>query len=166
MRLSIILVIAALVFGCSKKNVSFSNIPQESWLEKHVEKKLKKIKVDKKQEIVVETPLYVSSEVLFDFDNDRIRADAMETLDALVLEIEKYPDCLILLVGNTCRIGTDEYNYALGERRAESVQKYILLNLPKLRESQIRIVSYGKGHCTVDKSRFSECRKVVYTVSE
>ncbi len=170
MRLFTILTIATVVLSaCSKKVIKsneFGDPPELSVMEKIIEDKVEPVKVDIIPEKVDKKPLYINSSVLFDFDSDRIRTDAMETLDGVILEIEKYPYCLILLTGNACRIGSDEYNYALGERRAESVKKYIMLQLQHIRESQIRIVSNGEGHCAVDKSRFSACRNVQMVVSE
>lgn len=165
MRLSIILVIAALVFGCSKKNVSFSNIPQESWLEKHVEKKLKKIKVDKKQEIVVETPLSIEERVFFELDSDYLASEWRGVLDLLVKELEDYPNARIVLEGNCCPLGSNGYNYRLGLRRGNSVYKYLNLQLPDFSEGQIVISSKGEENAYGDDlnayPQFRNCKIIV-----
>jgi len=65
----------------------------------------------------------------------------------LVLEqnarwLSKYPSIVITIDGHCDERGTEEYNMALGERRAESAKKYLMnLGIPAER---MRTVSYGK----------------------
>ena len=64
-------------------------------------------------------------DVYFDFDRSRFapkRCACSTTRCAAAGE----PDENIVIEGHTCNIGTAEYNLALGDRRATSVQRYLM----------------------------------------
>ncbi|MBH0201183.1 MAG: OmpA family protein [Nitrospira sp.] len=87
----------------------------------------------------------IFGDVLFDFDQDTLRMDAMRALDADVkhLQRDRQRDRItrILLEGRGDESGTSAYNLVLGERRAKNVHAY-------LRELGLSIdvttTSYGK----------------------
>jgi len=83
------------------------------------------------------------SHVFFDFDRYDIRPDAVEGLrnNAKILN-GQYEDARVLIEGHCDERGTVDYNLELGKRRAQAVKDY-LIDLG-VRESRIRIVSYGK----------------------
>lgn len=83
------------------------------------------------------------SHVFFDFDRYDIRSDAVEVLqnNARILN-GQYEDARVLIEGHCDERGTVDYNLELGKRRAQAVKDY-LIDLG-VRESRIRIVSYGK----------------------
>lgn len=64
-------------------------------------------------------------DVLFDFDKSDIRADARDLLKANADWIKAHPNAKIQIEGHCDERGTNEYNLALGERRANAVKKYI-----------------------------------------
>lgn len=97
--------------------------------------------------------------IYFDFDESAIRADARDTLN-------KNYDCVkqrgqdIQVEGNCDDRGSDEYNLALGTRRAEAGKKF-LLNLG-MKKKNVSTVSYGeeKPVCTSqDESCWSQNRR-------
>jgi outer membrane protein OmpA-like peptidoglycan-associated protein len=65
------------------------------------------------------------SGLLFDFDSDVIRSEARTNLRNLAASLDKYPGSDLLIVGHTDSVGTDAYNLALSERRAESAASYL-----------------------------------------
>ncbi|HEU4996374.1 MAG TPA: OmpA family protein [Gemmatimonadaceae bacterium] len=65
------------------------------------------------------------SGLLFDFDSDRIKADAATNLRNLASSLDKYPNSSLLIVGHTDATGTDDYNLGLSERRARSAAQYL-----------------------------------------
>lgn len=73
----------------------------------------------------VGTTLTVPSEVLFDFDESDLRADAQARLDQIVEVVEFYDDAPVEVVGHTDSRGEDDYNQALSEARADSVAQYL-----------------------------------------
>ena len=65
------------------------------------------------------------STVYFTFDDASIQQSERDRLDANAKCIEKTKGKAVYLVGHTDTSGTDEYNIALSERRAQSVADYM-----------------------------------------
>ncbi|MCL4126616.1 UNVERIFIED_CONTAM: hypothetical protein GTU68_009003 [Idotea baltica] len=88
----------------------------------------------------------------------------MESLDAHAKAL-KATGNHVVLEGHTDERGTREYNMALGERRAQAVQRYLVLQ--GVPANQLSVVSYGEenpavvGDSPVDleKNRRVEMRK-------
>lgn len=79
--------------------------------------------------------------VYFDFDKSEIRGDARPILRANA-EALRTSGLQVTVEGHCDERGSEEYNYALGQRRADSVKKYMInLGVPG---SQMRTVSYGE----------------------
>jgi outer membrane protein OmpA-like peptidoglycan-associated protein len=66
------------------------------------------------------------SGLLFDFDSDRVKADAAQNLRNLASSLGEYPNTSLLIVGHTDATGTDSYNQGLSERRAQSTASYLV----------------------------------------
>ena len=80
--------------------------------------------------------------IYFDFDSSTLRADAREMLKANADMIKKYPKTMIQIAGHCDERGTQQYNLALGERRALAVRDYLIqLGIPG---SQLATISFGK----------------------
>lgn len=80
--------------------------------------------------------------ITFDFDSYALSQSARDTLyNNAEFLLKKYRD-KVILEGHCDERGSDEYNLALGEKRAKSVMNYLLtLGVPA---EQLSIVSYGK----------------------
>ena len=65
-------------------------------------------------------------EVHFDFDMDALRPDAIVVLDRVVDGLKQNPGAHVRIEGHASAEGTSEYNLALGERRAQRVQQYLV----------------------------------------
>lgn len=63
--------------------------------------------------------------VLFGFDRSDLNSNAQTNLTKLVDVLQKYPDTNIEIIGHTDSKGTDAYNQALSERRANAVVSYL-----------------------------------------
>ncbi len=63
--------------------------------------------------------------VKFEFDSDRLTAQAREILNEVADTLQAYPSLDVELEGHTDSIGTDAYNLGLSERRANSVKIYL-----------------------------------------
>ncbi len=86
------------------------------------------------------------NDALFDFDKSVIREDASVVLKADVGVIRdilaNYPNQKLLIEGNADERGSEEYNLALGDRRARSAQEFLVsMGIPA---AQLSLVSYGK----------------------
>ncbi len=94
--------------------------------------------------------MYELTDVHFDFDKFSIRDDERETLKKHAEWLNKNKDVMVVIEGHCDERGTQEYNLALGERRASAAAKY-LIDLG-VSEKRIKTLSYGlerpldKGH--------------------
>lgn len=81
-------------------------------------------------------------DIFFDYDTADIRSDAQATLSKDASYLNSHPDIKIVLGGYCDERGSDEYNLALGQNRANAA-KNALVN-DGVAANRIRVVSYGK----------------------
>ena len=82
-----------------------------------------------------------SATIYFDFDKVDLRAEYASVIAAHGAKLAKDRSLKMRLEGNTDERGSSEYNVALGERRAQSVKRALLLQ--GATEAQLSTVSYG-----------------------
>ena len=82
------------------------------------------------------------SPIYFDYDSATISASMREHMEANAAWLNGHPQSRVVIEGNTDVRGTNEYNLALGERRAMAAKKY-LVKLG-INGGRIRTVSFGK----------------------
>ncbi|MBU0944798.1 MAG: peptidoglycan-associated lipoprotein Pal [Proteobacteria bacterium] len=82
------------------------------------------------------------SPVYFDFDQAGVASDMQTIVSSNASYMKDNPDSVVVIEGNCDERGTNEYNLALGERRAINVKEY-MVNLGVLPQ-RIRTVSYGE----------------------
>lgn len=80
--------------------------------------------------------------IYFDFDQSSIRDDQVQRLEMNAAYLKGNYSVSIRIEGNCDERGTNEYNMALGERRALSAKKY-LMNLG-VSSSQLDTISFGE----------------------
>jgi peptidoglycan-associated lipoprotein len=81
-------------------------------------------------------------DVNFDFDRYDLRSDAKEILKSHAAWLRANPQASVEVEGHCDERGTNEYNLALGAKRAESVKRY-LVDLGIL-PGRISTISYGE----------------------
>jgi peptidoglycan-associated lipoprotein len=81
-------------------------------------------------------------DIHFDFDQATIRRGDARILDASAAWLRANPTQLVLIEGHCDERGTNEYNLALGERRARAAMSYLVSK--GVDASRISMVSYGK----------------------
>jgi len=86
--------------------------------------------------------------VYFDYDRWQLRDEARRALRSNAQHIEAIPAPEVVTVSGHCdERGSEEYNLALGEQRAEAVKRYLVdLGVPAAR---IRTVSFGESRPAV-----------------
>jgi OmpA-OmpF porin, OOP family len=67
-----------------------------------------------------------AADVLFDFDKATIKPEGKEKLDELAAKVRDINLEVVIAIGHTDSIGSDEYNQRLSVRRAESVKAYMI----------------------------------------
>jgi peptidoglycan-associated lipoprotein len=101
------------------------------------------IRVVQREEVTFE-------DVHFDFDRFNLRPDALKLLDDAVAKIQANPDIRVTIEGHADSIGTQQYNLALGERRANSAREYLISRgIPAAR---LQTVSYGEDRPIADNN--------------
>jgi peptidoglycan-associated lipoprotein len=87
-------------------------------------------------------PAGVSHVVFFDYDSFVIKAEARPIIENHAKFLQANKQRKAMLEGHTDERGGREYNLALGQKRAEAVQR--ALTLLGVSDSQVEAVSYGK----------------------
>ena len=108
----------------------------------------------------------VGDRVFFESDSSDLTAKAQATLDRQVAWLKQY-DRAFIVEGHADERGTREYNFALGERRAETVKQYMIAR--GISASHVRTISYGKERPVAvcnDISCWSQNRRAVTNVGE
>jgi peptidoglycan-associated lipoprotein len=79
----------------------------------------------------------------FDYDKYFVRDDAKSILESDAAWLKKFRTVKVLIEGHCDERGTEEYNLALGEKRAKSTLDYLVsLGIP---QDRMKIISYGKS---------------------
>lgn len=85
---------------------------------------------------------FLSENVYFDFDNATLDYQAQEVLKQKAMWLRDFPDANVVIEGHCDERGTNAYNLALGERRAESAKAF-LVNLG-ISDARLTTISYGE----------------------
>ena len=75
---------------------------------------------------VTQTKITLQADTLYDFDKATLKPEGKATLDKVAADLGKIRLEVIIAVGNTDSVGSDAYNMALGQRRAQSVKAYLI----------------------------------------
>ncbi|NWF51888.1 MAG: peptidoglycan-associated lipoprotein Pal [Nitrospirae bacterium] len=149
------MVFGMMFFACAQRRTVQlpPTIPQETKApearpEKKVpEEKITEEQVAKIESREVEVPKYaeekgIFEDIHFDFDKYDIRVDAKPILESVADWLIKNKTVLLLIEGHCDERGTNEYNLALGDRRAKATKDYLIaLGIPS---GRIQIMSYGE----------------------
>jgi peptidoglycan-associated lipoprotein len=99
--------------------------------------------------------------IYFDFDSSEIKGEGNDVVAAHARYLATHASARVRLEGNTDDRGSREYNIGLGERRAQSVRRALLLQGAS--ETQLTTVSYGAERPAVvgsDESAWAKNRRV------
>ena len=75
---------------------------------------------------VTQTKITLQADTLYDFDKATLKPEGKATLDKVAADLAKIRLEVVIAVGNTDSVGSDAYNQALGQRRAQSVKAYLI----------------------------------------
>ena len=110
--------------------------------------------------VVVEPKTFsLSSDVLFEFNKATLKPAANQALDALFSQIvaANPKDGVATVVGYTDRIGSDNYNLTLSEKRAQSVASYLVSK--GLYADKVRVEGRGKANPVTGNSCASRSKQ-------
>ncbi len=95
--------------------------------------------------------MQISSGIIyFEYDRYDLRSDSKNVLTQKAAVMKQFPQLRVTIEGHCDERGTEEYNLALGERRARAAYDF-LLNLG-VSANQMEMVSFGKLHPAVEGS--------------
>jgi peptidoglycan-associated lipoprotein len=107
----------------------------------------------------------VGDRVFFDFNKSGLSSDADATLGRQSAWLAKYPSVNVLVAGNADARGTETYNLALGQRRANAARDYLVAQ--GVAATRIQTISYGKD-CPVaagnDEASYQQNRNAITSV--
>lgn len=112
-------------------------------------------------------PKYMLDTVYFDFDQSSIRPDQQVALQRNLAWMKQNPNAPIRIEGHCDERGTEEYNFALGDHRADSVREWMTQN--GVDPNRMQTVSKGElepadpGH---DETAWSKNRRAEFLVLE
>ncbi|HEY9226934.1 MAG TPA: peptidoglycan-associated lipoprotein Pal [Gemmatimonadaceae bacterium] len=104
--------------------------------------------------------------VHFEFDQSDLRAEDKAILDAKVPILQANAGVMIRIAGHTDERGSDEYNLALGQRRAASVKAYLVQH--GIPETRIETVSFGEERPVAqgaEEGAFSQNRRAEFEIT-
>ena len=105
--------------------------------------------------------VFANATIYFEFDKSNLTSKSIQTLKSTVNALNENSSIQITLAGHADERGTREYNLALGQRRAETVSDYFVLN--GISKSRITVKSYGEERPAVsgqDEKSYSKNRRV------
>jgi len=162
MKKVFIILLVVIAFGCAKKQIKTTGeapaVKEQKSAEEMASKKKEmvddKLYTTKKEgDIATETERAaaeqaISRDVLFDYDQYDIRSDARPILDSVAAWMNSHRGMSITIEGHCDERGTNEYNLALGEKRAKAAREY--LSLLGVSSGRLHIMTYGeeKPVCT------------------
>ncbi|MCG6880785.1 MAG: peptidoglycan-associated lipoprotein Pal [Deltaproteobacteria bacterium] len=81
-------------------------------------------------------------DIYFDYDRSNLKPEAQQVLREKADFLRANPSYSVLIAGNCDDRGTEEYNLALGERRAMSAKKFLVAL--GISPDRIKTISYGE----------------------
>jgi outer membrane protein OmpA-like peptidoglycan-associated protein len=111
------------------------------YMDKQAEE-LAKIEGAKTERVGDEIRITWDSAILFDFDSAMLKAASQENIQKMAVVFNDYPDTDIIIAGHTDSRGAEDYNLKLSERRAISVQKF-LVDMGVI-SARLETVGYGE----------------------
>jgi outer membrane protein OmpA-like peptidoglycan-associated protein len=114
---------------------------------RHMDKQAEELKDDLKGATVERVGegilITFDSGLLFDVDKADIQTTTKANLDQLSQTLKKYDDTNILVEGHTDATGEESYNKKLSDKRAESVENYLVTN--GVGDNRITTKGYGEA---------------------
>ncbi|MFN8718099.1 MAG: peptidoglycan-associated lipoprotein Pal [Gemmatimonadaceae bacterium] len=154
-RAMLVVVSASLVLGaCNKKKPvpapTPATAPVEAAPTRPTQAPTPRDTMPEYNEKVAATRMRLLETIYFEYDADELRDDARAKLDAKIAVLNANPGLRIKVNGHCDERGSDEYNIALGRRRAEAAKRY--LTDRGIDASRIETASFGRERPAVQGS--------------
>jgi peptidoglycan-associated lipoprotein len=157
--LLLVLFVAFLAPSCGKKEIRSEPVMSEDEARRQAEEEARRREMEKqagvreqplkeeglseqKEKTRFERDMFENEDILFEFDSAKLSDQAQQILRAKAEWLRKNPRAQIIIEGHCDERGTNEYNLALGDRRAFAAKTF-LVDLG-IDQSRITTVSYGE----------------------
>jgi peptidoglycan-associated lipoprotein len=140
--LAVLLLALILAFsvGCSKKQMVKPVVEEQPVMTDVVEE----IPVVEEEPVAEPAPVMLNCEdVFFDYDKHTLKPKAKTTLEMNAKELKNNTSAGVIIEGHCDERGTEDYNMALGEKRAKAVKEY--LTTLGISASRFTVISYGES---------------------
>jgi peptidoglycan-associated lipoprotein len=145
--------VGALLFfvsSCAKKQIDVSEgiqppaeLKEEVVVVKEAPREVEVVDVEGlPPELVRKIEDFQNENIYFDFDKSDLKFDAQAVLKKKASFLRENPAYYVLIAGNCDNRGTEEYNLALGERRAASAKDFLMAL--GISGDRIKTISYGE----------------------
>lgn len=105
--------------------------------------RLAKLKaLEQAQKEANERKVFENEKIYFDFDQSDLKSESQTVLKKKADWLREHPAYSLRIEGNCDERGTNEYNLALGDRRANSAKKFLVAL--GIAEGRIATISYGE----------------------
>ena len=108
----------------------------------------------------------LTATVHFDYDQSDLRPEDKALLDAKIPILQANTGVTIRIAGHTDERGSDEYNLALGQRRAAAAKAYLVHH--GIADARIETISYGEERPVAqgsDDSAFAQNRRAEFEIT-
>jgi peptidoglycan-associated lipoprotein len=108
----------------------------------------------------------LTTAVHFEYDQADLRPEDRAILDAKVPILQANSGVMIRIGGHTDERGSDEYNLALGQRRAAAAKRYLVEH--GIADSRIETISYGEERPVAqgsDEGAFAQNRRAEFEIT-
>jgi peptidoglycan-associated lipoprotein len=108
----------------------------------------------------------LTATVHFDYDQSDLRPEDKSILDAKIPILQANTGVMIRVAGHTDERGSDEYNLALGQRRAAAAKAYLVQH--GIADSRVETISYGEERPVAqgsDESAFAQNRRAEFEIT-
>jgi peptidoglycan-associated lipoprotein len=137
----ICLLLSLVISGCAKKPAEQTKEVSPTQQQQEISKE-QKPGAAAPSETVTAPAAKFDNKIYFDFDKFDLKPEATEALNGLVAFLKANVNLKVKIEGNCDERGTTEYNVALGERRANSAQEFLVTQ--GIDPQRVTTVSYGK----------------------
>jgi peptidoglycan-associated lipoprotein len=108
----------------------------------------------------------LTAPIYFEYDSDALGEAARSALDQKLTILQSNRNVRLRIAGHADERGSDEYNLALGQRRAAAAKRY--LTQRGIPEAQIEIISYGEERPATsggDESAYAQNRRDEFEIT-
>jgi len=151
--LSVLAVVCAslfLVTSCAQRQMDVSEgiqpavaPPQEAVVTEAAKETVTEVEGDQlSPEMARKVQEFQNEKIYFDFDKSNLKPEAQSVLKKKAAFLRENPAYYVLIEGNCDNRGTEEYNLALGERRAMAARDYLVTL--GISGDRLKTISYGE----------------------